>query len=153
MRHRSSRLRLPQKPAHAALLQKNLVTSLILFESIRTTRKRARVIQPIVDRLISTAKKNVPYNAIRAINTMVTDKNASRKVMEVLLTRYATRPSGFTRMKAVGARKGDGAQLVDLTMVDADKEVAPVAAKAAAKKAAPKKKSPATDESAPASAT
>jgi large subunit ribosomal protein L17 len=118
MQHRKSRLRLNQKPDHARLLQRNLVTSVILYESIRTTRKRAKVIQPMLDRLISGAKKNAAHNAIRSLNAVVTDKNASRKVMEVLVKRYASRPSGFTTIKPAGARKGDGAELVDLTLVD-----------------------------------
>lgn len=126
MRHKSRRNRLNQKPDHARLLQRNLVTSVILYEQIRTTRKRARVIQPLVDKLITAAKgKNVAV-AIRSINPQVADRNASRKLMQVLAKRYAARTSGFTRIKAVGARKGDGAELVDLTLVDA--ELGPVAA-------------------------
>lgn len=119
MRHRRSTLRLIQKPDHAKLLQRNLVTSLLLYESIRTTRKRARVIQPIIDRLIATAKRTAPHIAIRSINRVVTDRNASRKIMEVLLKRYAARPSGFTRVVPAGSRKGDGAELVDLSLMDA----------------------------------
>lgn len=118
MRHRRSRLRLTQKPDHAWSLQRNLVTSLLLYEAVRTTRKRAKVVQPLIDRIIATAKSGKPHVAIRAMNRLVTDKNASRKVMEVLRTRYASRPSGFTRIVAVGSRKGDGAQLVDLSLVD-----------------------------------
>ena len=120
MRHKSHRLRLNQKPDHARLLQRNLVTSVILYESIRTTRKRARVIQPLVDKLITTAKGTNASIAIRSINTQVADINASRKLVEVLSKRYAGRSSGFTRVKAVGARKGDGAELVELTLVDAE---------------------------------
>jgi large subunit ribosomal protein L17 len=120
MRHRSNRLRLGQKPDHARLLKRNLVTALLLYESIRTTRKRARVIQPIVDNLITTAKTKSPHVAIRSINIMVSDSNASRKLMEVYTKRYAGRSSGFTRAVAVGSRKGDGAELVDLTLIDAE---------------------------------
>lgn len=101
------------------MLKRNLVTSLLLYESIRTTKTRARVIAPLIDRLINTAKTKPAHVAIRAINRCVTDKNASRKIMEVYKGRYADRSSGFTRMVAVGARKGDGAKLVDLTLVDA----------------------------------
>lgn len=99
-------------------MQRNLVTSLFLYEEIRTTRRRARVIQPLVDSLITTAKKSSPMLAIRSINAFVTDKNASRKLMEVLKGRYANRTSGFTSLKAVGARIGDGAELVDLVLMD-----------------------------------
>ncbi len=100
------------------MLQRNLVTSLLLYETIRTTRKQAKVIQPIIDRLISDAKKKTPYNAIRSLQTVVTDKNAARKVMEVLVKRYEKRSSGFTSLTIAGARKGDGAAIVDLTLMD-----------------------------------
>ena len=118
MRHQRSRRRLNEKPAHARMLTRNLVTSLLLYERVRTTKKRARVVQPIVDRLIAFAKTRPPSQAIRYVNRVVTDKNASRKVMEVFIERYRTRPSGLTRMKPAGSRMGDGAEVVDLELVD-----------------------------------
>ena len=135
MRHRASRERLNAKPAHAKMMRRNLVTSMFLYESLRTTRSRAKVLQPVVDRLITIAKKKPAHVAIRAINAVVTDKNASRKIMEVYKSRFADRPSGFTRIKPAGARKGDGAELVDITFVEG-KEPAPAAP--AAKKEASK---------------
>ncbi len=119
MRHRHSRLRLRQKPAHSRLLQRNLVTSVILYENVRTTKKRALVVRPLVDKLITIAKKKDASNAIRAINAIVLDKNACRKLMEVLRVRYASRPSGFTRIVPVGSRIGDGAEMVNFQLVDA----------------------------------
>lgn len=119
MRHNRSRLRLNQKPDHGRGLERNLVTSVLLYESIRTTQKRARVIAPIVDGLITIAKTKSPYVAIRAINQVVTDRNASRKLMEVLRERYAKRSGGYTTTKAVGSRKGDGANVVDFSLMDA----------------------------------
>lgn len=111
------------------MMKRNLVTSLLLYEQVRTTKKRAQVTGPIVDRLIAVAKSSAPHNAIRAINRVVTDKNACRKIMEVLVKRYAGRSSGLTHFKPVGARKGDGAELVELSLMEgADvpaKEVAP----------------------------
>jgi len=118
MRHQQDRNRLKQKPAHARMLKRNLVTSLLLYESVRTTKRRAKVIQPIIDRLITVAKTRPPHLAIRFINRTVTDKNASRKVMQVYRERYSDRSSGLTRMVPVGARKGDGAELVDLSLVE-----------------------------------
>lgn len=120
MRHRDARRRLTQKPHHARLLQRNLVTSLLLYEAVRTTKSRARSIQGIVDRLIVSAKKQQDHQAVRMLNAYLMDKNACRKVMEVFKDRYKTRTSGFTSMKAVGSRKGDGAEMVDLTLMDAD---------------------------------
>lgn len=118
MRHLRSRLRLKQKPGHSRMLQRNLVTSILLYESVRTTRKRAKVVQPIIDRLITYAKNNPPQVAIRYVNRVVTDKNASKKIMEVYCHRYKDRPSGLSRIVPAGVRKGDGAEVVDLSMLD-----------------------------------
>ena len=92
MRHRTKIRRLTQKPHHAKLLQRNLVTSLFLYEEVRTTKSRARSIIPIVDRLIASAKKQTPVIAIRGLNAYVLDKNACRKVMEVFVARRDARP-------------------------------------------------------------
>jgi large subunit ribosomal protein L17 len=99
------------------MLQRNLVTSVLLYESIRTTKKRAEVVQPQIEKIITIAKTKAPYVAIRAINAVVTDKNACRKTMEVLKDRFAARSSGYTRMVALGQRHGDGAKMVTLELV------------------------------------
>jgi large subunit ribosomal protein L17 len=118
MQHRRSRLRLNKKRDQAWSIQRNLVTSLLLYETVRTTRKNAKVVQPMIDRLIADAKKKTPHNAIRSLNKVLTDANASKKVMEVLTKRYANRASGFTKIVIAGARKGDGAPIVDLMLMD-----------------------------------
>lgn len=141
MRHNRSRLRLNQKPDHSRGLERNLVTSVLLYESIRTTQKRARVIAPIIDGLITIAKTKTSHVAIRAINQVVTDRNASRKLMEVLRERYALRTGGYTTVKAVGSRKGDGASVVDFSLIDAV-VVSPVPVVKEKKIAVPKKKTP-----------
>lgn len=145
MRHRKSRLRLRYKPAHSNALQRNLVTSLLLYEKVRTTKKRADVVQPTIDHLISVAKTRPPHVAIRYINAVVTHKNACRKTMEVLRERFRDRTSGFTRIVPLGARAGDGAKVVSLELVEGIEVKAPAkkpkAPKSAKKSAASPKKS------------
>lgn len=103
------------------MLKRNLLTSLLLHEEIRTTKKRAAVVAPEVDKLITYAKTRTPHVAIRYINAIVTDKNASRKIMEVFVKRFAKQQSGLTRITPAGYRGGDGAALVDLSLVEGDK--------------------------------
>lgn len=100
------------------MLKRNLVTSMLLYESIRTTKNRAKAIQPVIDRLVTVAKTRAPHVAIRFINQVVTDKNASRKIMEVYSKRFVSITSGLTRIVPAGARIGDGAELVDLQFVE-----------------------------------
>lgn len=103
---------------------RNILTSVLLYESIRTTKKRAEVAQPLVEKIITLSKTKDARNAIRAINQQVMDINASKKVMEVLKDRYKSRTSGYTRIVPLGLRQGDGAKLVTLELVDAEKTTA-----------------------------
>ena len=141
MRHRRHRNKLSLKPAHARMFKRNLLTSLLLYEKVRTTKKRAEAIAPEVDTLINFAKKNKPHVAIRRINQRVTDKNASRKVMEVFIKRYAKRSSGLTRMEALGYRVGDGAEVVHLSLVEGEEVTVPTKTPRTPKKAAKSSKS------------
>jgi len=102
------------------MFKRNLLTSLLLYEQVRTTKRRAQVVAPMVDSIIAMAKSTEPRNAIRAINQVVTDKNASRKIMEVYIKRFASVPSGLTRIVPVGARVGDGASVVDFMLVEGE---------------------------------
>lgn len=116
MRHRHSRLRLNQKPKHAAVMLRNLATSLLLYESIRTTQKRAQVVRPFVERLIRVAREKSQREAIRSINSVVTDPNACRKLLELYRETDCGRTGGLTRIVPLGGRRGDGAELVELSL-------------------------------------
>jgi large subunit ribosomal protein L17 len=118
MRHRNHSQRLSQKPHIAGQIVRNMATSIILYEHVRTTKKRAQVVRPVVDQLLTIGKSERIDIAIRRMNQIVTDKNASRKIMEVLKHRYSDRTSGFTRAIPVGQRKGDGALLVDIMLME-----------------------------------
>ncbi len=120
MRHRNHSNRLSQKPHHAWMMLRNMLTSLLLYERIRTTKKRAQVLKPLLDRIVTVGKSQRPDLAIRRINEVVTDENACRKVLEVLTKRYASRTSGFSKTIPVGMRKGDGALLVDMELIDGE---------------------------------
>lgn len=126
MRHLVRRTRQSSKPHKGEMLLRNLLTSVLLYERVRTTKRRAQLVRPMVERVISISKKKRTDLAIRQINAVVTDKNASRKAIEVFSKRYAERNGGFTTMKAVGSRGGDGAMLVDLSLVDGEEVVLPV---------------------------
>lgn len=102
------------------MMLRNLVTSLILYERIRTTKKRASVLKPLAEKVISIGKTVRKDLAIRRMNEIVTHPNASRKILEVFVARYKNRPSGFLSIRPVGMRGGDGASLVDIVLVDSD---------------------------------
>lgn len=111
MRHRVKKPRLNVNNDHKAALIRNLVTSVILHEKVKTTNKKAKICVPIVERLISVAKKKDSMNAIREINKIVFDRNAGKKLLEELKNRYENRDSGFVRVVKLGNRNGDNAPL------------------------------------------
>ena len=98
------------------MVLRNLITSLLLYESVRTTEKRAQVVRPLVERLIRTAREKTEREAIRAINRVVTDTNACRKLLDLYRASDIGRKGGLTRIVALGARRGDSASLVEISL-------------------------------------
>lgn len=117
MRHRVKKNRLSRQIGSRNALMRNLVTSVLLHDGIKTTETRAKAIAPVVERLIRNAKKMEKHNAIRFLHGEVFDQNASRKVMDVLVEKYKDRQSGFTRIHHIEDRHGDGARMVKLELV------------------------------------
>jgi large subunit ribosomal protein L17 len=134
MRHRNHSKRLGKKADQSRSILRNLATSIILYERVRTTKKRAQVIRGCIDQIITIGKTQRIDLAIRRMQPLLSDENASRKVLEVLKQRYAKRTSGFTRIVPVGARHGDGASMADIILIDAA-EPAVLAEEAKEKKA------------------
>lgn len=102
---------------------KNLTTSLILYEKIKTTRAKAKALAPRVEKLITLARsvetgKVSAREAIRRFEAELFDENASRKLVEELGKRYAKKESGFTRMTALKNRPGDAAPVVQIELIN-----------------------------------
>lgn len=122
MRHKVKKVKLGRQNGHMTALLKNLVTSVILYEKVKTTEAKAKAIQPKVEKLITLARaaesgKKPVREVIRTFNRELFDENASRKLLEELAKRYADRSSGFTRITRLGHRAGDAAPLVQIELV------------------------------------
>lgn len=102
---------LSRKDNHRRSLLRNLATSLILYEEIKTTKPKGMEVKPIVERLINMAKKN-DLNAHRRLLGFLFDKKAVQKTFEVLVPRYAKVKSGFIRIYNLSPRLGDNAAMV-----------------------------------------
>lgn len=98
-------------------LIRNLVTSLILYESIETSLAKAKEVKIFCDHMIPRAK-SADLIAIKYLNTILFDKNAVKKVMKELLPRFANRQSGFVRIYKTGNRLGDNAPTAIVELVD-----------------------------------
>ncbi|MEK7145862.1 MAG: 50S ribosomal protein L17 [Patescibacteria group bacterium] len=118
MRHKKKNLKMNMQRDERAALLRNLATSVILFEKVKTTASRARQVKPVVEKLITTAKGSDKMHAIREINKVIFDKQAGKKLVDVLSERYKDRPGGYTRTLKVGFRSGDSAPVVQLQLVN-----------------------------------
>ena len=154
MRHRvgGRKFGLPSDQRRALL--KGLVRSLFENDKIVTTETRAKDVKPIAEKLITTAKRN-DIHARRLVREYV-DSSVSEfginadngklarnpnyvvpRLFEVIAPRYKNRPGGYTRITKIGARRGDGAPMVLLELLDS--EMTPAAPVATAPVVTPKR--------------
>lgn len=117
MRHQKKQLKLNMQRDERAALIRNMATSVILFEKVKTTVARAKAVRPVVEDLITKAKTKDTKEAIRQIGQIVFDEKASRKLLEVLKERYKDREGGYTRLVKMGRRVGDAAEVVQIQLV------------------------------------
>lgn len=116
MRHRKNKKTLGRKTSARKALLRDLATALLTYEKIETSMGRAKVVRPVVEKLISTAKKDTLAARRRLYSYFTTDQTV-KKMFEVIGPRYKTRPGGFTRMTKLGQRKGDAAETVLIELV------------------------------------
>lgn len=116
MRHRNKNKILDRKKGPRELMLRNLASSIMLYEKVKTTRAKAAAVRPLVEKLITISKVG-DLNARRALLEVLLQKNAVLKAMEVLSVRYKERNGGYTRTIKLGTRQGDGAEMVQIELV------------------------------------
>lgn len=118
MRHNVAGKRMQRNTAHRAALRRNFTVSLIQHERVETTLAKAKALRPFVEKMITLGKKKDLHRVRRAVS-FLQDKDAVKKLFDVLGPRYATRPGGYTRiMRLPGYRVGDGGTKAILELVD-----------------------------------
>jgi large subunit ribosomal protein L17 len=94
----------------------NLAASLIAAESIMTTEAKARALRPVLEKLITKAKKQGLANR-RQVMSFLRDEDATYKLFNEVGPRYINRQGGYTRILKRGPRHGDGAPMVVIELV------------------------------------
>ncbi|HET9869061.1 MAG TPA: 50S ribosomal protein L17 [bacterium] len=117
MRHAAHHGRLGVQPAHRRAMIRNMVTSLLKHERIRTTKARAKEVRRYAEKMITTAKKDT-LAAKRQVLGFVREREVVNKLFKTLIYRYAERKGGYTRILRLAPRPGDGADMVFLELVD-----------------------------------
>jgi len=116
MRHKKTKRTLGRKSGPRKALIKNLLNSLILYEKIKTTETKAKEIKPLIERMVTRAKKDTLHNRREIMKTIPT-KNAVKKLFEVIGPKYKERKGGYLRIVKLGERKGDAAPIVLIEFV------------------------------------
>ncbi|HEX2849843.1 MAG TPA: 50S ribosomal protein L17 [Acidimicrobiales bacterium] len=102
--------------AHQKAMFGNLAASLIAAEALVTTEAKAKALRPIVEKLITKAKKGGVYRQ-RDVVAYIRDKDMAHKLFDDIGPRYADRPGGYTRILKLGPRHGDNAPMARIELV------------------------------------
>ncbi len=121
MRHGKVHRKLGKKPAHRKAMFANMAAALIKHEQIVTTLPKAKELRPVVEKLVTLAKKG-GLAARRQAIAEIRDLVQVKKLFEVLAPRYGERHGGYTRIMKAGFRFGDNAPQAVIEFVDRDLE-------------------------------
>lgn len=122
MRHRVASKQLQRDTKHREALIKNLVRALFEHGAITTTRTKAKVAQPVAERLITTAKGGSIADR-RTLHAYFGKRDVVNTLVDRIIPVVGSRQSGFTRITDMGTRAGDNATLVELALVDMPEKV------------------------------
>lgn len=116
MRHRNYGRKLSRNTSHRRAVLRNLVTSLILEERIKTTVAKAKATRALAEKMITLGKRG-DVSARRQAAAFCLGASAVKKLFEEIAPRYSARSGGYTRIISTGWRKGDGADVAVLELV------------------------------------
>ena len=121
MRHLVKKKKLGRNTAQRRALLRNLVTSFLEKERIRTTLAKAKATRPLAEKMITLARKDT-LHAKRQALSFIYKKPVVKKLFEELGPRFSERPGGYTRIVKIGPRAGDGAEMAILELVGSEFE-------------------------------
>jgi len=116
MRHQVKGRKLRRPTAHRLALLRNLVTSFLEKERVRTTLAKAKEVRPLAEKMITLGKKGT-LHARRQVIAFVRKEAVVAKIFDDLGPRFGQRPGGYSRIVKLGRRLGDGADLAMLELV------------------------------------
>jgi large subunit ribosomal protein L17 len=117
MRHANRGRKLNRTHEHRAAMFANMAAALIKHEQISTTLPKAKDLRPIVEKLVTLAKKGSLHARRQAIS-QIGDEEQVTKLFAVLAERYRNRQGGYTRVLKAGFRYGDSAPMAVIELVD-----------------------------------
>lgn len=117
MRHRESGRKLNRNSSHRKAMFRNMATSLLEHELIKTTLPKAKELRRVAEPLITLAKDDSVANRRLAFDRL-RDRDVVTKLFNELGPRYQARPGGYLRILKCGFRAGDNAPMAIVELVD-----------------------------------
>ena len=109
--------RLGSGPAHERLMLGTLAGQLFTHGRIKTKEAKAKALRPLAEHLITFAKRG-DVHARRQVMRTVPDRDIVHKLFAEIAPRFEEREGGYTRIMKLGMRKGDGAPMALIELVD-----------------------------------
>ena len=116
MRHQKKGKTLGRTKAPREALMRSLSNSFIIYEKIKTTKAKAKVLRPVVEKIITLAKQDTLHHRRQVLKLVYTD-GAVKKAFEVLGPKYKERKGGYTRITKLPPRKNDSAEMAVIELV------------------------------------
>ena len=117
MRHRKANRRLRRTSEQRLALLRNLASSLIEHGAIETTEAKAKELRPFVEKLITKARSGTLHDR-RLAGRHVHKRAIADKLFQEVGPKLATRAGGYTRILKTGHRRGDGAEMARIELVE-----------------------------------
>ncbi len=117
MRHRIAGAKLGRPTDHRLAMFRNQLTDLFRYDQIVTTQAKAKALRPQAERVVTLAKRG-DLHARRLVLAQLYDKTVVDKLFHVLAPRLAERHGGYTRIVKMEPRKGDGAPMAAIQLVE-----------------------------------
>ncbi|CAE6741393.1 50S ribosomal protein L17 [Candidatus Nitrotoga fabula] len=125
MRHRLGLRKLNRTSSHRLAMLRNMTTSLLRHEAIKTTLPKAKELRRIVEPIL-TLGKNASLANRRLAFSRLRDREMVTKLFNELGPRYATRNGGYSRILKYGFRKGDNAPMALIELLDRPEDTQPL---------------------------
>lgn len=121
MHHGKAGSKLGRTSSHKGAMLRNMVTSVIKHERIKTTDTKAKELRKLTEKMVTLGKKG-SLHARRQALAVVRDKDMVGKLFGELTERYRNRAGGYTRIVKVGYRYGDNAPVSILEFIADEKK-------------------------------
>ncbi len=119
MRHRKSVVKLNRTTSHRQAMFRNMVTSLLKHDRIKTTDAKAKELRRWADHIVTLAKRG-DLHARRLAMSIVREKDVVHKIFEEAAERFGSINGGYTRIVKIGRRPGDAAAMTLVELVSSD---------------------------------